>query len=236
MFLRKDINKTKGFTLIELMLATSLLMIVMFSGYYAYSLYSQKWQKRVQSFWKSTEQAVALDMLNKISLGALPYIVSCDSDISCVYFKGNSSHVSFVTKAAIYSAGPALVELSLVPVSDGRVHLLYREQEIASRLILSLEHEVQWQHETVLLANISSVNFSFFGWESYSLASEQISNESVIVNDSRGWYQNHQASKSRLLPEIIRFEFNHYQGNTSYTTALPQHSIYRLLNYIRVDV
>ncbi len=71
---------TRGFTLIELMLATSLLMMVMFSGYYAYSLYSQKWQKRVQVFWHGTEQAIALDSLHKVLSSALPYMVNGEDD------------------------------------------------------------------------------------------------------------------------------------------------------------
>lgn len=53
---------SEGFTLIELMVATSLLMIVMFSGYYAYNLYSKKWQSRVHTFWDKTEDAVALEI------------------------------------------------------------------------------------------------------------------------------------------------------------------------------
>ena len=64
-----------GFTLIELMLATSLLMMVLFSGYYAYSLYTQKWQKRVDTFWQGTNDAIGIETVNKLLVATIPYVL-----------------------------------------------------------------------------------------------------------------------------------------------------------------
>lgn len=228
---------SKGFTLIELMLATSLLMMVMFSGYYAYSLYSQKWQKRVQTFWKNTEQAIALDTLNKLTTSALPYIVNCKDDKACIYFKGDSNSVSFVTNAAIYSDGPALVQLTFTSAdNDGNSQLIYREQSITNQLLLTLEQPIQWQHETELLTNLTDFTFSYYGWTSYELAAKQITSEELIVEDTRVWYQNHLANESRLLPERVGVAFSSKKGATNFQMALTPHSIYRLLTYTRVDV
>jgi len=231
------IAKSKGFTLIELMLATSLLMMVMFSGYYAYSLYSQKWQKRVQVFWHGTEQAIALDNLHKVLSSALPYIVNGKDNKACVYFKGSATSISLITSSAIFSAEPSLVQLRLEAISGSNKHnLIYQEQSIKHSLVLDIEHQPQWQHEIVLLANITDFNLSYFGWQSLEQAIENITSDLLVKKDHRTWYQTHQSSVSRLLPEKVQVKFINDHGYSQFELTFAQHSVYRLLTYMREDV
>jgi hypothetical protein len=227
----------KGFTLIELMLATSLLMMVMFSGYYAYSLYSQKWQKRVHLFWQNTEESVALDSLHKSLSSALPYIVNGKDDKASIYFKGSSSSISFISSAAIFSIEPALIQLRIesIPTSNN-YNLIYQEQGLKHNLVLDIEHQAQWQHEIVLLANITDFNFSYFGWQSFSDAVEQVNGETFATEDTRAWYQEHQSNIIRLLPEKLQITFTSKYGHSDFEIAFSQHSLYSLLTYIREDI
>jgi len=237
------LKQAKGFTLIELMLATSLLMMVMFSGYYAYGLYSQKWQKRVQVFWQNTEQAIALDSLNKAITSALPYAVNCNNDKACIYFKGTKDTISFITNSAIFSSEPALVEFTLIEMNNNNasVHseynyqLVYREQAVSDNLALSLDHQVQWQHEIVLLSGLGDFNVSYFGWPSFEKASHYVNSDALIKEDLRVWYNQHDANITRLLPENIQVSFTSEKGNSNFKVALSPHSFYKLLTYIRVE-
>lgn len=230
-------QRNKGFTLIELMIATSLLMMVMFSGYYAYSLYSQKWQKRVQVFWHNTEQATALDSLNKVMSSALPYIVNGKDDKACIYFKGSNTSVSFISSSAVFSAEPALVQLRIenIPGSN-KVDLIYQEQSIKYKLVLDIEHQAEWQHEIVLLANIVDFNLSYFGWQSFGEAVKEANSEAFVKEDTRNWYQNHESNVSRLLPEKLQVSFTSDEGLSDFQVAFSQHSLYRLLTYLREDI
>lgn len=227
-------QRNKGFTLIELMIATSLLMMVMFSGYYAYSLYSQKWQKRVQVFWHNTEQAAALDSLHKVMSATLPYMVNGKDNKPCVYFKGSNTSASFISSSAIFSAESALIQLRIETIPDSNnVNLIYQEQSIKYNLVLDIEHQPQWQHQIVLLANVADFNLSYFGWQSFGEAIEQANSEDFVKEDTRNWYQNHQSNVSRLLPEMVKISFTSEKGFSDYKIALPQHSLYRLLTYLR---
>ena len=229
-------KKQTGFTLIELMLATSLLMMVMFSGYYAYSLYSQKWQKRVQVFWQGTEQAIALDSLHKVLNSAMPYMVNGKDDKACVYFKGSNTSISFVSSSAIFSAEPALVHLQIEAMpNSSNYNLIYQEQSIKHNLVLELDHQAQWQHEIVLLANITDFNLAYFGWQSFDSAIKQVNSEAFMKEDTRTWYQNHQGNISRLLPEKIKISYSSKRGRSDFQIAFPQHSLFSLLTYIRED-
>lgn len=226
--------KHKGFTLIELMLATSLLMMVMFSGYYAYSLYSQKWQKRVQVFWHDTEQVIGLHSLNKLLTSAAPYIVSCENNQACIYFQGGKDQLSFVSNAAVFSKGQALVRLSLSDEDvDGNHQLIYQEQSLEHNLIISADYQPQWLHQIILIPRIRDVHFSYFGWPTYEQALIKLNSEVTNDVDSRAWYQEHLTAERRLLPEIVKVNFVSDKGVTDFQSALSQNSIYRLLAYTR---
>ena len=230
-------QRNNGFTLIELMIATSLLMVVMFSGYYAYSLYSQKWQKRVQVFWHNTEQATALDSLHKVINSALPYIVNGKDDKAVIYFKGSNNHISFISSSAIFSAEPALVQLSIEGiVGSNHYNLIYQEQSIKHNLVLDIDHQAQWQYEIILLSNIADFNISYFGWQSFIDATKQLNSELLVKEDTRSWYRNHQSNISRLLPEKVQISFTSEKGPSDFQIAFSQHSIYRLLTYLREDI
>jgi prepilin-type N-terminal cleavage/methylation domain-containing protein len=226
----------KGFTLIELMIATSLLMMVMFSGYYAYSLYSQKWQKRVQVFWHNTEQATALDSLHKAISSAVPYIVNGKDDKAVIYFKGTNTQVSFISSSAIFSAEPALIQLSIEAMAESNhYNLIYQEQSIKHGLVLDIEHQALWQHKIILLSNITEFNLSYFGWQSFDELIKELNSEAFVKEDTRIWYQNHESNVNRLLPEKIQISFNSEKGISDFQIGLSQHSVHSVLMYIRED-
>jgi prepilin-type N-terminal cleavage/methylation domain-containing protein len=231
---RSKVQRNKGFTLIELMIATSLLMMVMFSGYYAYSLYSQKWQKRVQVFWHNTEQATALDSLHKVISSALPYVVKGKDDKAAIYFKGTNTQVSFISSSAIFSAESALVQLRIEEmVNSNHYNLIYQEQSIKHNLVLDIEHQALWQHEIILLNNITDLNLSYFGWQSFDDVINELNSDAFVIEDTRTWYQNHESNTSRLLPEKLQISFNSEKGRSDFKIAFSQHSIYPLLTYLR---
>jgi len=230
------LKQAKGFTLIELMLATSLLMMVMFSGYYAYSLYSQKWQKRVQVFWKNTEQAVALDTINKVTNAAVPYVVNGERNQASIYFKGTAHSLSFVSSSALFSNTPALVEFELEAIEGSDTYqLIYKEHDFSEQLLLNVKHKPEWQHKVILLTGIKELNFSYFGWQTFQQATKQSSSNAFIKEDLRVWYSEHKTHVSRLLPEKIKIDFINSHGHTDFNIALSQHTLSRLMAYIRVD-
>ncbi|XQF90942.1 prepilin-type N-terminal cleavage/methylation domain-containing protein [Pseudoalteromonas espejiana] len=87
----------KGFTLIELMLAMTLLMLVLFAGYYGYGLFTDKWQKRTQFYWQQTQQTLAFDAISRVFESTFPYIVNSDNNEPAQYFSGDQNRVIFVT-------------------------------------------------------------------------------------------------------------------------------------------
>jgi len=233
-------KKTKGFTLIELMLATSLLMLVMFSGYYAYSLYTQKWQKRVQVFWQGTKQSIAINTLNKMLISINSYVINGLNDKECIYFSGSSNTMQFVTGYPIYSKGSALVELTVKDV-DGSYQLIYKEHSVDNLILFNLDNinaDIKWEKQTVLLSNLKDIHWSYYGWTSFSDALAQ-SNivEGFNKKDTRQEYSDHDTNKVRILPINIRFTIvtQDSKKNSDWLIELPNNTLYKLISDIRVD-
>lgn len=236
-------NKHKGFTLIELMLATSLLMLVMFSGYYAYSLYTQKWQKRVQFFWQGTEQAMALDVINRMLISITPYVVKCKNNKECIYFSGSTNSMRFVTDSPIYSQNSALVELTIEQV-NGSYQLMYKEHSLHNSALLTLDNTFNddiWQKQSVLLSGLQSIQWSYYGWKSFSDALTQ-SNISEVNDihknkDTRLWYFQHDANEIRILPLNIQLKIMTTETSniSEWLIALSNNSIFKLIADLRVD-
>lgn len=240
---RRTYNYDKGFTLIELMLATSLLMIVLFSGYYAYSLYTQKWQKRVEMFWNGTQHAIAVDTLHKLLTGAVPYIIKNEDNKAQVYFVGNETELEFVTHSGVFSNSTSLINLSIVPQGNTRL-LVYKEKSLTHFTVLNskqLENKAQefWDVQSVLVSLLDDMSFSYYGWQSFNDAALFTNVDSGLEERNppeQEWYKEHNANIMRVLPDNIRVQLSHNQKLTDVVVTLPAHSIYTLLASIRKDL
>ena len=239
----KQHKGNKGFTLIELMLATSLLMMVLFSGYYAYSLYTQKWQKRVDTFWQGTQDAIALDSINKMLAGAVPYVIKNAQNKAEIYFKANSEEIKWVTDSAVFSQGTSLV--SIASVKEGNYSkLIYKEKSMNNFVFINeLQLDTQaadfWDYQAILLENIESVNFSYYGWQSFQdvlrFVNEETNND-PRNKPQRNWYVIHEPHVKRVLPEQVNISIKQVEQIHELSVELPEATIYALMSHIRKDI
>lgn len=232
-------NKQTGFTLIELMLAVSLLMLVMFSGYYAYGLYTTKWQKRVDIFWQNSQQAMAFDSMSKLLESAQPYVIIDKEEKPSLYFSGDNSRIRFVTNTPLLSEASALVELA-IEQRDGSYLLVYREYSIAFTLFLTQPEPINWDKQVVLLNELTQARFSYFGWQSFSeVLKVGLADETELdpaSNISQQWYNEHRLEFSRIMPSKVNIELmDKNEQHTNITIALPIEGHKHLFSYLRVE-
>ncbi len=231
-------KKSSGFTLIELMLATSLLMMVMFSGYYAYSLYSQKWQKRVDVFWKGTQQGIGLDALNKLFLSTSKYVIKNKENKESIYFLADARHIRFISNSPIFSVDSALVELEIQQTGD-KQSLIYRENNLLNQPIYTLEaleNITIWQKESVLFDDFDDIDWSFYGWTSFVDALEQ-SNlaENTVKKELRKSYKRHDLDKIRVLPISVKIQLNKNNLQSLFNIDLPNNTVFTIIANLRND-
>jgi hypothetical protein len=204
----------------------------MYAGYFAYSLYSQSWQKQSNAFWQSADKGLNLVSLTRVIEGAHPYIVEDVNKNLSIYFIGSPRAINFVSKSAIFSEGAAIIELSLINNS-----LIYRESTLLKAPLFKQNEEREWQHSVVLLNNLTLARFDFFGWESIQQVQQhdlqqdgQLRGEAPITAQ---WYNQHLMETIRLLPLSLRINYT-VEGveELSLPFKLPQQTQYALFRYI----
>ncbi|MEW6983268.1 type II secretion system protein J [Colwelliaceae bacterium 6471] len=235
----KKQSKNEGFTLIELILATSLLMIVLFSGYYAYSLYSQKWQKRVDVYWRGTNQSIGVDTVNKLISSTILYSVKSEKGQFQLFFSGDAQRMQFVTSSPIYLDGDAIVELSIRQNSLSK-EVVYKEKSLADFVLIDTKQfnateNNFWDVEATLIDGFEDISFAYFGWQSFEQALNDMNLEEDILRsiEKPEWYTMHKMESVRIVPEIIQVNFQTAQKVETIKISLPTNSIYFLLSNIR---
>lgn len=233
---------SKGFTLIELMLATSLLMMVLFSGYYAYSLYTQKWQKRVDTFWQGTQDAIGVDALNRLLMATVPYVVKGSNDRLNTYFAGDKQFIQFVSNYSLFSDDASVIRIEFEPEQQ---QIIYKEKSLSHFALINTsqvefvqdETEFLWEHVTVLADEIQNVQFSYNGWLTFDEAMQEMNlGENLRRSDAKPqWYQEHNTEVQRVLPKLVSIELQSKDIQTSFIVTMPDNTEYWLLSNIRKD-
>lgn len=235
-------GRAKGFTLIELLLAMSLLLLIMYSGYYAYSLYSNSWDKRAQLFWQNTQDSLAFDSINRVYGSVAPYIVISDKEQPAIYFHGNHQRMIFVTGSPIFSKSSGIVEIAVENTNQGKSQLVYREAPFEQLLLLHQSDEIFWQHQVVLINNLENVSFEYYGWAGYDQVLENIARDQNAKDGQPvsiippNWYGDHQLQNQRVLPIKVRINFQSVNtSRTSLELKLPENAHLNLVHYLRED-
>lgn len=231
----------KGFTLIELMLATSLLMMVLFSGYYAYSLYTQKWQKRVDTFWQGTQAAIGIDALNRLLMATVPYVVKGSNNKLNVYFVGERQSIQFVSNYSLFSDDASIVRVEFLPEQQ---QIIYREKSLSHFALIDMKQldasEMDndfWERSAVLADGIDNAEFSYNGWLSFDEAMQEMNLGENLSrsNVSPQWYSIHEVEKQRILPKYVNFTLIENDVETMFNVGIPDNTEYWLLSNIRKD-
>lgn len=228
--------KAKGFTLIELMIATALLSLVMFSGYYAYSLYSASWQKQTDKYWRLTNLGLKLSALDRMLQGTSPYIIKDINNSWSIFFNGDENFIQFITASPLFSASPALVELQVTEQTNGLKSLMYKESPLIKSPLINQGDVRQWQYQKIILKQIENIKFEYFGWENFAQAQFFFIESESVTQKQQRWYKKHQLEQRRLLPNQVRLHIKlKDQPANQLVFPLAQGSYFKLLNYLEED-
>lgn len=234
-------KKQQGFSLIELMIATALLSMVMFTGYFAYSLYTDKWQKRTDYFWQLNQNALGTEAIIRTLEAASVYVIKNQKGKFSVLFEGEQTKITLVTNSGLFSNTTALIRLQTIEQKNGLQSLLYSEQPLIKSILLEYPKEPQWQYQNILVANVNKVNFQFYGWRNAQNAGDStlsaIDLEPRQEKVKRQWYTNHSIEENRLLPDKLALYFeNQLQQPTHIQVDLVSGSYRELARYFRNGV
>lgn len=195
--------KQRGFTLIEMLISATLLMIVMGTAMYGYQLYMQFWHK------EEAQQSIRFDAYRNSDLfytamrGIVPYAVQSDQ-IYAFYFLGRDDGFTAVTQSPIVNPGAlAVIRVFREKAADGSFQLVYEEASLRAILLMDAEQELPFAHRIVIAKALPQLGFQY----------QQTSNE---VNDAfpdqlvrvRKWLPQFDGLLLRTHPTKIQLNIN----------------------------
>lgn len=199
-------KRSNGFTLIEMLIATVLLLMVLATANYAYSFYNQYWNGRLGHFDQTLFNARSLLQTQAAIESAIPYVVETEQKGTySFYFLGREEGLTLVSASPIFSkvaSASAVIRLFRERTEEG-FQLVYEEAPLDESLLLSIHQKLDFNYRIVMLTGKQSIRFSYYGWPSrtdrYAL---------VAKPRLRDWFTTYDAAKTKMQPSKVKIELD----------------------------
>ena len=229
-------NKLKGFTLIELIIAISILSMLMFTGSYLYGTLSSRWDKEIGQFNQSFADARSISLLHALLSGITSYIVmnSISNDgMPTMFFVGKSESLLAVSKSGIVNSEyPEIFRLTAVPNKSGKLDLVYQAKSTQDLLLLTSDQTIKFENSFILLKGLDLIEFEYMGWSNLRLKTQANYED---IPDPKQWFQDYSGLDRSLNPEIVKITIKKGSKKLQFKVYLDVNSE-KILQYYLINV
>ena len=200
--------KQRGFTLVEMLISATLLMIVLGTAMYGYQLYMQYWQREKAQYSTQFAEYRNTDLFYTALRGIVPYAVQ-QEELYAFYFLGRDNGFTAVTQTPIFNPdGLAVIRVFREVGKQGHIRLVYEEASLKDSLLLEAEQELPFNHRMVVSDSMLAVEFLYLRYE-YKINDEFPEQTDKI----RVWESTLDGLKQGVHPIQIRLQLNNLVMN-----------------------
>jgi len=175
--------------------------MILLVGTYSYSLFADKWNKKLGHVDEVTEQVRTLSLLDRLLDGIVPLVIF-QENTKGFYFQGSTQRLTAISqKGLIDTQGPVVFSLYLETSLEGSKKLWYQEASLNTLLLLSNKQSISFDEPLLLLNKITALQFSYFGWQSLDVKSETALTHDKAI--SKHWYTQYDGFERQLQPEKL---------------------------------
>ncbi len=190
----------KGFSLLEMLVAMTVLSMVIGISTYAYSMFIRQWDGHLGRFDEAQAQYQRLEWLAAALEDTLPYLVRDDEGALGFYFLGRDEGLTLVTMSPIFGVGePALIRVFREPDEGDAWRLVYEEAPFAGTVLAHADQRMEFRHRLVIARGLAVPVFRYFGWA--DLRSRVTVGESLSAE--RSWFDEYDGLARHYHPEKI---------------------------------
>lgn len=191
-----------GFTLVELLIATSILMVVLATAMYGYQLYQRQWQRNLSHIQHNYQQFRSFELVSSALQGIVPYMVR-HQDSHSFYFLGKEEGFTAVTVNPVFTPGfPAVIRVFRERQTDGRYRLVYEEASLSGAALITPEQQLPFAHRLVFAEQQTSVVFSYYTQPDL-INSIDVSDDGESAEIIYKWLNEHDALTAKTHPQLI---------------------------------
>ncbi|CAH9052716.1 hypothetical protein PSECIP111951_00675 [Pseudoalteromonas holothuriae] len=226
-------SSLRGFTLVELLIAISILSGLLFVGNYSYQILAGRWQQELGQFHNYQEFGRKLSLFNKTLAGIQPYVVrrvvNSNQQVGFL-FEGNEQRLLSISKVGlIQQAYPEVFRLIVQEQDNGLFSLLYQAKSTQHFLLKYSDQNIDFQRSYILFQDLDEIKFNYLGWDNINQKSELKS-----VGRTPTWRQSYSGLDSQQLPEEIAILMKQGTQELLYTIELDKSTLRYLTPYLDV--
>lgn len=162
---RNRVNRNRGFTLVEILVALTLFSLVLamiFSGLHSSS---KSWKKSEAQVAENDTRRLDLGFVRKQLAQAVP-LVLLDGKDNSVLFKGNNDAIQFISDLPDHRGGGGLYVLSLgITQNDQSEDLTLGYRPVTTDIDLNIPGNDDQEKNITIMKDIDTLEFSYYGSE-----------------------------------------------------------------------
>jgi len=224
-------NKSNGFTLIELMIAISILTMLLFMGSYVYQMLASRWDKELGTFEQSVKQAKSLILTKNLLQGIHPFIIinkQARVEKPAFFFIGSNDSLLSISRAGLFNQQyPEIFRLKALEKDNGLFDLVYQSTSTKNILLLSAQQEIIFEHQVTLLTDITAIKFNYLGWDGFMERGSADEDNTVPT-----WRDSFSGMDNQLLPEQMTVYVNQENKELEFSIGFDLDSLRYLSAYI----
>jgi len=223
--------KSKGFTIIELMIAISILSLLLFTGSYSYSLMSERWNKELGQFSQSAQNAKQLENFQRLIEGIQSFIVVDNNQSPSFFFVGDNNSLLAVSRSGLFSGEfSEIFRLTTVIKENGKLDLVYQSSSTEQVLLVGTEQNIEFTQELTLFSDLDDVSFSYLGWSHLHQKNALQKNPA-----NHRWFERFSGIDSQLMPEQVSITLTKSAKELSFSVYLDSSTEKWMSPYIKWD-
>ena len=196
-------SRSRGFSLLEMLVAIVVLSIVIGISTFAYSMMVRKWDGNLGRFDEAQARYQRLEWLATTLEDTLPYTVRDEQDQLGFYFLGRDEGLTLVTMSPIFTIGePALIRVFRELDEDGTWQLVYEEAPFSGTLLTRSNQRLEFRHRLVIARELPRPVFRYFGWAN---GGSRLTIDAAVA-DPRSWFDEYDGLARRFHPETIELQ------------------------------
>lgn len=222
-------KKGGGFTILELLIATTILAALIYVGSTAFSLFTSRWGLREDQFQRAFEGTRGTLALMEFLQSIYPLAVPDESGIPRVYFEGTEN--GFITTRLIDSGDRVqeeVIRLSVRQTDDGSVNLHLERAPLDGTGLQVTTQTPDFHPAIPILTTMDDLRFRYFGWESATVRSSQ--GEPGVPEAAPQWWDRFNALSAELMPSALALDMAVGDNTKTLLVPLPALDSSRLIN------
>ncbi|WP_157836349.1 type II secretion system protein [Rheinheimera texasensis] len=209
---RYSARALRGFTLIEVLLSTSILVMLLVLVAYAYQLFVSYSERRLSDFEQRFSEYRQMELVT----GALRHlssfrVLSASSAQQSgqqqnfgFYFLGRDEGFTAVTNNAISKAGAlAVIRFFRENDENGKLRLVYEEALLDAAPLVHADQQLNFSKRVIVASNLENITFSY-----YAIDRNQVLDDTGVVK--KIWYPVFDGIEIADQPEKLRVTIDQF--------------------------